>query len=266
MKDTLEAGTAAEAAGAWAKEVLYVVQDFYKLLRAALHGLFRGPRYHSEVLYQMDTVGVGSLPIIVLTGLFTGMVLALQSSAQLQIFGASIYVGKVVALSMVKELGPVLSSLMVAGRVGSGIAAEIGSMVDTEQIDAMRVEGTDPIKLLVLPRLIACVLMLPLLTIIADAIGLIGGYFIAIYQLKLDSTFYWTSVFDIIKYNDLVLGLFKPAVFGGIIAMVGCYLGLNTHGGTVGVGRSTTDSVVYSSILILVTDFFITKFFLYFWF
>ena len=108
MKDTLEAGTAAEAAGAWAKEVLYVVQDFYKLLRAALHGLFRGPRYHSEVLYQMDTVGVGSLPIIVLTGLFTGMVLALQSSAQLQIFGASIYVGKVVALSMVKELGPVL--------------------------------------------------------------------------------------------------------------------------------------------------------------
>lgn len=246
------------------KDFLFVTQDFFRLVRVTLAGLVRGPRYVQETLFQMDAIGVGSVPIIVLTGLFTGMVLALQTSMQLKIFGASIYVGKVVALTMVKELGPVLASLMVAGRVGSGIAAEIGSMVDTEQVDAMKVEGADPIKKLVVPRLIACVLMLPLLTIITDAVGVAGGFLIAVSQFGIDPTFYWTSVFSILKYGDVVLGLVKPVFFGAIIAMVGSYMGLNTHGGTVGVGRSTTESVVYSSIMILVVDFFITKFFIYF--
>ncbi len=246
------------------KDVLFVTQDFFNLVRVSFAGVLKRPRYLQETVFQMDAIGFGSVPIILLTGLFTGMVLALQTSVQLSIFGASVYVGKVVALTMVKELGPVLASLMVAGRVGSGIAAEIGSMVDTEQVDAMKVEGSDPIKKLVVPRLLACVLMLPLLTVVADAIGVAGGFFIAITQLGIDPTFYWSSVFSILKYGDVVLGIIKPAFFGGIIAMVGSYMGLNTHGGTVGVGRSTTESVVYSSILILVSDFFITKIFIYF--
>ncbi len=245
------------------KDVVFTVQDFMRLTWQTLSALPRRPRAVKETVFQMDAIGAGSMPIILLTGMFTGMVLALQTSVQLQVFGASLYVGKLVALSMVRELGPVLASLMVAGRVGSGIAAEIGSMVDTEQVDAMMVEGADPVRKLVIPRLVACVVMLPLLTVIADAVGMFGGSLIAVYQLKIDSAFYWTSSFDVLRYQDLVPGLFKPAFFGFIIAMVGCYRGLNTHGGTVGVGRSTTESVVYSSILILASDFFITKFFIY---
>ncbi len=246
-----------------AKSVLFMVQDFYGLSLKAISGIFTRPRYLGEVLFQMDEIGVGSIPIIILTGLFTGMVLALQSAVQLSIFGASIYIGKVVAMSMIKELGPVLSALMVAGRVGSGIAAEIGSMVDTEQIDAMRVEGSDPIKKLVVPRLIACMVMLPLLTVISDSVGMAGGFFIAISQFNIDPVFYWKSSFDILELRDIMLGLVKPVFFGFIIAMVGSYQGLRTHGGTVGVGRSTTESVVYSSISILVIDFFLTKSFMY---
>lgn len=245
------------------KMLVHEVQGFSLLCWAGVSGVFKRPRYVRDVIYQMDVIGVGSVPIILLTGIFTGMVLALQTSVQLKVFGASMYVGKVVAASMIRELGPVLAALMVAGRVGSGIAAELGSMVDTEQIDAMKVEGSDPIKKLVVPRLVACVLMLPLLTVIADAVGLVGGQIIAVYQLKIDSAFYWSSAFGILNYKDLAPGLFKPAFFGFVIAMVGCHMGLNTHGGTVGVGRSTTESVVYSSIIILASDFFITKFFLY---
>ena len=245
------------------KTALFMVQDLYGLSLKAISGIFTRPRYLGEVLFQMDEIGVGSIPIIILTGLFTGMVLALQSAVQLSIFGASIYIGKVVAMSMIKELGPVLSALMVAGRVGSGIAAEIGSMVDTEQIDAMRVEGSDPIKKLVVPRLIACMVMLPLLTVISDSVGMAGGFFIAISQFNIDPVFYWKSSFDILELRDIMLGLVKPVFFGFIIAMVGSYQGLRTHGGTVGVGRSTTESVVYSSISILVIDFFLTKSFMY---
>lgn len=246
-----------------AKQAVFVVQDFSLLCWTAVSGLFKRPRYIKETVVQMDLIGAGSIPIILLTGLFTGMVLALQASATMQKYGASMYVGNLVSLSMVKELGPVLSALMVAGRVGSGIAAEIGSMVDTEQVDAMRVEGTDPIKRLVIPRLVACVLMLPLLMLIADGVGLLGGYLIALYQLRIDTTFYWKSVFDMLRYDDLPPAIFKPAFFGFIIAMVGCYQGLRTHGGTVGVGKSTTESVVYSSVLILASDFFITKAFMF---
>ena len=245
------------------KEIVFLAQDFTGLCWMGVTGIFKRPRYVKELVFQMDVVGAGSIPIVLLTGLFTGMVLALQASVQLKTFGASMYVGKLVSASMVRELGPVLAALMVAGRVGSGIAAEIGSMLDTEQIDAMMVEGSDPIKKLVVPRLLACVLMLPVLTVITDYVGLLGGYLIAVFQLRIDSVFYWSSVFDILQYNDMAPGLFKPAFFGFIISMVGCYQGLNTHGGTVGVGRSTTDSVVYSSIMILASDFFITKFFLY---
>jgi len=241
----------------------YHVQGFSRLCGQTIYALFRRPLYIKEMLFQMDSIGVGSVPIILLTGVFTGMVLVLQTANQLQIFGATIYVGKMVSLGMIKELGPVLASLMVTGRVGSGIAAEIGSMKDTEQIDAMMVEGTDPIKRLVLPRLVACVLMLPLLTVIADAVGITGGYLIATYSLRIDPTFYWTMSFQSLALRDVAQGLFKPAFFGFIIAMVGCYKGLNTSGGTVGVGKTTTESVVISSILVIGSDFFITKVFIF---
>jgi phospholipid/cholesterol/gamma-HCH transport system permease protein len=246
------------------KGFVFAVQDFFALCRVTVASVGRKPRYPRELVFQMDYIGAGSVPIILLTGLFTGMVLALQSSVQLKLFGSSMYVGKLVALSMIKELGPVLSALMVAGRVGSGIAAELGAMVDTEQIDAIKVEGSDPIKKLVVPRMLACVMMLPLLTVVSDTVGVLGGFFIAVTQLQIDPTFYWSSVFDTIKYSDIAVGMLKPCFFGFIIAMVGSYMGLNTSGGTAGVGRSTTESVVHSSIIILVTDFFLTKLFVYF--
>ena len=241
------------------KESVFFVQDFSSLCVETLRALLRGPRYTREMLVQMDVIGVGSLPIIVLTGLFTGMVMSLQSALLMRLFDATIYVGKAIGISMVKELGPVLAALMLAGRVGSGIAAELGSMVDTEQIDAMEVEGSDPVRRLVVPRLVACVVALPLLTLIVDAIGIFGGALIAHSEFSIDYTLYWSTVFDSLGFDDVMMGLIKPAIFGFIIAMVGCYKGLTTHGGTVGVGLSTTDSVVYSSISILVTDFFITK-------
>ncbi|MBI5027047.1 MAG: ABC transporter permease [Nitrospirae bacterium] len=243
------------------KEYLLVVQEFSLLSFQAFLNIFKKPRYVHEIIFQMDGIGIGSIFIVVLTGIFTGMVLALQTSTQLEIFGASIYVGKIVSLSMVRELGPVLAALMVAGRVGSGIAAEIGSMVVTEQIDAMKVEGTDPIKRLVTPRLVACIIMFPMLAVLCDIVGIFGGSLIAIFTLKLGAVFYWNQVFDILRYPDLISGFSKPVVFGFIVAMVGSFVGLRTTGGTEGVGRSTTKSVVASCILILITDFFMTKLF-----
>jgi phospholipid/cholesterol/gamma-HCH transport system permease protein len=207
----------------------------------------------------MDSLGVGSLSIVILTGLFTGMVLALQSSATLDVFGARPYVGRLVCVSMVRELGPVLTALMVTGRVGSGMAAELGSMVVTQQIDALRVLGTDPVRRLVAPRLGAALVMIPLLTIISNALGIFGAGLISIFSLKLSWAFYWRTVGNALGFNDLVMGLTKPVVFGFILASVGCYMGLSTRGGTQGVGVSTTRSMVVGSVLILASDFFLTK-------
>jgi len=216
----------------------------------------------------MDVMGVQSLGIVVLTGLFTGMVLALQSSVQMKQFGATQYIGQLVSASMIRELGPVLAGLMVAGRVGSGIAAQLGSMKVTEQIDALNTLGTDPIKKLVTPRLLAALIMMPMLTIIADLVGILGGNLIAELYVQLPTSFYWQSVWKqiaaggfVFRYipNDFIMGLSKPIVFGGIIAITGCYFGLGTSGGTEGVGVSTTRTVVTASVLILVTDYFITQ-------
>jgi len=210
---------------------------------------------------QMDAIGVGSLNIVILTGLFTGMVLALQTALSLETFGAKNYVGRVVSLSMVRELGPVLTALMVSGRVGSGIAAELGSMTVTDQINAMRAMGSDPLRKLVVPRLVAGLLMVPLLTVLSDSLGLIGGWLISVVILKIPGGLYFTSSIDALTLNDIVTGLIKPVVFGGIIAMVGCYMGLNTTGGTQGVGRSTTQSMVVCSVLVLASDFLMTRIF-----
>jgi phospholipid/cholesterol/gamma-HCH transport system permease protein len=241
------------------KEGVLSVQAYVLLSWQALHASATPPRYAGEILAQMDSLGVGSLSIVVLTGMFTGMVLALQSSATLDVFGARSYVGRLVALSMVRELGPVLTALMVTGRVGSGMAAELGSMVVTQQIDALRVLGSDPIRKLVLPRVVAAGIMVPLLTVISDTVGIFGGSLISIFQLKLSWEFYWRSVGQALGINDLIMGFSKPVVFGIILATVGCFMGLRTTGGTRGVGVSTTQSVVAASVLILISDFFMTK-------
>ena len=241
-----------------------VVQEFTALCGQAVAGLMRPPWYVRETMHQIDRIGVGSVFIVVLTGMFTGMVLALQGAVQLEPYGATIYVSRLISTSVVRELGPVLAALMIAGRVGSGIASEIGSMKVTEQLDALRAEGTDPIQKLASTRLVACVLMIPVLTIITNGVAIFGGWLIARLYLGIDSYFYWTWAFEAIQQRDIVLGLVKPAVFGFIIAMVGCYAGFHTKGGTVGVGLSTTQSMVSSSILILASDFLLTKLFMAF--
>ncbi len=245
------------------KRYVLTVQDFVHLCGIAIVGMFRRPWYVRETMYYMDQIGVGSLFILVLTGIFTGMVLTLQGAIQLEPYGAVPYVSRLVSTSVVRELGPVLAALMVAGRVGSGIASELASMQVTEQIDALRAEGTDPIKKLVTTRLLASLIMVPVLTVITNGIAIFGGYVIARTYLSIDSFFYWTWAFDALRPMDLVYGLIKPLVFGFIVCMVGCYAGLTTSGGTVGVGQSTTQAMVTSSILILMSDFFMTKLFIF---
>jgi phospholipid/cholesterol/gamma-HCH transport system permease protein len=242
------------------KRKVLAVQDFSFLLVSSLRRAFTPPRYIVDTLLQMDVIGVGSLPIVLLTGFFTGGVLALQSYRTLSTFGEVGILGEVVALSVVRELGPVLTALMVAGRISSGIASELGSMLVSEQIDAMRAFGTDPIRKLVLPRLFATLATLPVLTILADFFGMLGGFFISFYTVRLTSQEYWTSVYQTLTFQDVTQGLLKPFFFAVVIAMVGCYYGLNTTGGTEGVGRSTTQAMVVASVVILVLDFFITNF------
>jgi phospholipid/cholesterol/gamma-HCH transport system permease protein len=251
-----------------AKEKVLDVQHYFTLGWTSFRFIFARPFYGSDVIQQMDVIGVQSLGIVLLTGFFTGMVLALQSSVQMKQFGVTEYIGSLVTASMIRELGPVLAGLMVAGRVGSGIAAQLGSMKVTEQIDALNTLGTDPIKKLVTPRLLAALVMLPVLTVLADAVGILGGNLIAKLYLQLPSSLYWRTVWQqiaqggfIFRYipNDFVQGLSKPLVFGGVIAVTGCYFGLATSGGTEGVGISTTRTVVTASILILVLDYFITQ-------
>lgn len=217
------------------------------------------PVYHRDIVEQLDIIGVGSLTVVLLTGVFTGAVLALQSGFTLDQFGARSFVGRLVSASMVKELGPVLTALMVTGRVGSGIAAELGSMVVTEQINALRALGTDPVRKLVLPRILAGVLMVPVLTVVADAVGIIGGWLVAVTQLRVASTVYWNSVFDGLYLEDVWMGLIKPFVLGFVIVSIGCHVGLRTSGGTQGVGRATTNAVVAGSVAVLAVDFFVTK-------
>jgi phospholipid/cholesterol/gamma-HCH transport system permease protein len=244
----------------WLKSVLREVQEFTILSGRAVRKVFSSPFYYREFAIQMDKIGVGSLFIIILTGTFTGMVMALQFLAQLKPFAATSYVGGMVAVTMIKELGPVLSSLMVAGRVGSAITAELGTMVVTEQVDAMQVEGTDIVKRLVVPRLKAILVSMPLLAVVTDAVSLLGGYLMAA-GYGISPTMYINSLTQFMYFIDYAEGLVKPLVFGFIIAMMGCYTGLNTSGGAAGVGEAAKRTVVLASVIILVTDFFIAKIF-----
>jgi phospholipid/cholesterol/gamma-HCH transport system permease protein len=242
---------------------IWEIQSYTFLSIRAIANLFTRPIYGREVILQMDRIGVGSLTIILLTGFFTGAVLGIQSESALRRYGAVSITGQLVALTLIRELGPVLSALMMAGRIGSGIASELGSMVVSEQINAMRALGTDPTRRLVTPRMIATILMLPLLTIICNAVGVCGGWVIARYKLLISSSQYWADVVNALEFSDIVGTLIKPVFFGFIIAMTGCYVGLRTSGGTEGVGRSTTQAVVSSSILVIAADFFLNNLIIY---
>ncbi|PYV94912.1 MAG: transporter [Acidobacteria bacterium] len=243
----------------FAKEKIQAVQDYALLSARAVANLFRRPLYVADMIQQADLIGVGSLSIVLLTGFFTGAALALNSANTLQRFGSLTLIAQLVSVSMVRELGPVLTALMVAGRNASGMASEIGSMIVTEQIDAMRALGTDPVKKLVTPRVIATVFMLFFLTILADLLGLFGGAVLSTLSFGIDWHQYWSSGWQILVYQDVFTGLVKPVLFGFIISTVGCYYGMSAHGGTQGVGRATTQAVVASSLLVVVVDTVVTR-------
>ena len=241
------------------KSGLLEVQEYVRLCFAAAEGAVSKPFYPRDVIEQIDVIGLGSLTVVLLTGFFTGAVLALQSSMVLDQFGAKPYVGRLLSASMIKELGPVLTALMLAGRVGSGIAAELGSMVVTEQISALRALGTDPIRKLVVPRVLAGFIMCPVLTVVSNTVGLLGGWIMATTQLRVDSSVYWHSIVDGLYIQDVWMGIIKPFFLGFIIVTIGCHVGLRTKGGTQGVGRATTNAVVAASVTVLVVDFFLTR-------
>jgi phospholipid/cholesterol/gamma-HCH transport system permease protein len=241
------------------KRVALEVQEYVRLVSAAFHATFTRPRYGYDIVEQFDAIGVQSLTVVLLTGFFTGAVLALQSGLTLDQFGARPVVGRLVSASMIKELGPVLTGLMLCGRVGSGIAAELGSMVVTDQIHALRALGTDPIRKLVVPRMLAGIMMAPVLTVISDFVGIIGGWMVARFQLQVASGIYWSSILQALYMQDIWMGLAKPFILGFVIVSVACHVGLRTTGGTQGVGISTTKAVVAGSVGVIAMDFFVTR-------
>jgi phospholipid/cholesterol/gamma-HCH transport system permease protein len=243
----------------WLKAAVLEVQEYVLMISKVGRSLVTRPFYYRDIIEQFEAIGVGSLTVVLLTGLFTGMVLALQSGFTLDQFGARSMVGRLVSASMVKELGPVLTGLMVAGRVGSGIAAELGSMMVTDQIAALRALGTDPIRKLVTPRILAGLIMVPFLTVIAGGVGMVGGWFVTVFQLRVASTVYWNSVTTGLYMQDVWMGLIKPFFLGFAIVSIGCHVGMRTTGGTQGVGRATTNAVVASSVAVIAVDFLVTK-------
>src|ERR671912_2802406 len=238
---------------------IYELQENTLLAARAFRSLFSRPRYISETIAQMDTIGVGSLSIILLTGFFTGGVLTVQTFPTLAFWGQQGQTGRLVAVALVRELGPVLTALMVTGRVGSAISAELGSMSVSQQIDAMRALGTDPIRKLVTPRIVALVVTLPLLTLIADAVGIIGAWTVSTWLYGLPSSMFVSSVRNGIQTEDIIGGVVKPLVFAFLMGTIACHKGLKTEGGTVGVGRSTTSAVVTASIIVIFADFVLAR-------
>ena len=242
-----------------AKETVLKVQNYAKLAVQSITNLATPPRYGQDTLTQMDDIGVGSMPIVLLSGFFIGAVMVLQTGSQFQRFGQVSLTGDIVSLALVRELGPTITGLLVAGRCASGIASELGSMLVTEQVDAMRALGTDPSRKLVSPRVLATLIMLPLLTTFSCFIGLVGGMVASVFSLRLSAETFWQRAIAILRFSDLMQGFTKSVVFAFILSTVGCYQGLNVRGGTQGVGRATTQAVVVSSVLIIVTDTFLTK-------
>jgi phospholipid/cholesterol/gamma-HCH transport system permease protein len=243
------------------KEPILSIQEFCLLAGRAFRNIFRSPHYADDIFFQMDTIGVGSLLIVVFVGFFSGAVMALQMYHALATYGQVAKTGQLVSITLVRELGPVLTALMVAGRNASGIASELGSMKVTEQVDAMRALGTDPLQKLVTPRLIATGVMLPLLVIIGDFVGIFGGWVISHFLLALPSKQYWITAWQALDGMDVCEGLLKPFLFAIVIALIGCFYGLRTSGGTQGVGRATTQAMVMASVLVFVIDLVVTKIF-----
>jgi phospholipid/cholesterol/gamma-HCH transport system permease protein len=246
-----------------AKQSVQKVQDYTLMATRSLTNLFSRPRYAQDTLDQMDDIGVGSLPIVLLSGFFIGAVMVLQTGSQFQRFGQVSLTGDIVSLALVRELGPSITGLLVAGRCASGIASELGSMLVTEQVDAMRAMGTDPSRKLISPRVLAALITIPLLTTISVFVGLIGGMVASVFSLRLSATTFWQRAISILEFSDLMQGFSKSLVFAFILATVGCYQGLNVRGGTQGVGRATTQAVVVSSVMIIIADTFLTKVALY---
>ena len=247
------------AANNWLKSVVLEAQEYVRLQVATARAAVSRPFYVHDVVEQFEQIGIGSLTVVVLTGFFTGAVLALQTGITLDQFGARPFVGRLISASMIKELGPVLTGLMLAGRIGSGIAAELGSMVVTDQINALRALGTDPIRKLVVPRVLAGFFMAPVLTVIANTVGIIGGWLIAVFQLRVASSLYWSSIIEGLYMDDAIMGIVKPFCLGYVIVTIGCHVGLRTTGGTQGVGRATTAAVVAASVAVIAVDFFVTR-------
>jgi phospholipid/cholesterol/gamma-HCH transport system permease protein len=245
------------------KRLLGNIQDYTAMSARSIANLASGPRYFQDLLGQMDDIGVGSLPIVLMAGFFIGAVMVLQTGSQFTRFGSTALTGQVVSLALVRELGPTLTGILVAGRSASGIASELGSMVVTEQVDAMRAMGTDPSRKLITPRVLAGILMLPLLTALNDFMGLLGGCLASVFSLRSNAVEFWTRAINALEFADIMQGMVKPLVYGFILASVGCYKGLNVRGGTQGVGRATTEAVVVASVMIIGTDLFLTKVALY---
>jgi phospholipid/cholesterol/gamma-HCH transport system permease protein len=243
------------------RAVLAGVEEMGKVILlfiSVLSWMFRPPLKLHNIFRQMEFVGVKSIFVVVLTGTFTGMVLALQSYHGFRMFSAESLVGGTVALSMTRELGPVLTALMVTARAGSAMAAELGTMRVTEQIDALYAMAANPVKHLIVPRVIAGVLMTPLLTVVSDFVGVLGGYFVGVHILGINPGVFLKNITRLVDLNDIYNGLVKAACFGLILSLIGCYKGFNTYGGAEGVGRATTEAVVLASITILISDYFLT--------
>jgi len=240
---------------------LYLLGGLSNLAGQSFYWIFVPPFKRERFMEEAKKAGSDSLPLISLVALFIGVILALQTAYQMQRFGAELYIASIVALSLVRELGPVITSLIVAGRVGAAIAAEVGSMQVTEQIDALETLATNPVKYLVVPRVLALSIMLPVLTIYADIVGIFGGYLVCVYKLSISSSMYIHTTIDALLFKDLFSGLLKTIFFGLIIALVSCYEGFNVEGGAEGVGRATTRAVVTTFIMIIAADCFFTALF-----
>ena len=245
------------------KEVISDLQDLYLLSIGGVTGVVKRPFYLKDLIEQMDYAGAGSFLIVLLVSLFLGMALSLQLSAELSGFGLKMYTGNVVGISIIREIGPVITALVFAGRVGSGMASELGSMILGHQVDTLRVFGVDPVKKLVTPRVLSSIIMLPVLTIIGDTVSILGGYFIAVYVSHQSGTVYWSSIREVFVFENVFSGAIKPFIFGYIIASISCHVGLSTRGGAIGLRRTTTRAVVTSFILIIVADFVLTRILLY---
>ncbi|HTA53014.1 MAG TPA: ABC transporter permease [Candidatus Acidoferrum sp.] len=263
MPETSETPSLPSVLGDVAKRFVFAVQDYSLLSAQSVRNLLSPPQYWADTLEQMDLIGVGSLPIIIAAALSIGGVMVLNTASEFQRFGETALTGEAVSLALVRELGPAITALLVAGRNASGIASELGSMVVTEQVDAMRALGTDPIRKLMTPRVVAVVLTVPLLVAVFDLVGLCGGFVVAWFTLRLGAVQFWTTAIKSLDFGDLVQGFVKPVVFAFIIATIGCYQGLRVTGGTQGVGRATTTAVVVSSVMVLVSDLFLAKLLLY---